>query len=235
MDERQEQWNASYGRCENFVFSPNEQLVRFISRYVRKRIGINEFRDVMRLDRPVRLLDLGCGIGRHVIYAHEMGLQAYGIDLSSVAVKTARHWAHLRGIARPEQSILTGSITALPFEDGYFDIAVSHGVLDSLPFAAARHATVESARVLRNGGLFYCDLISGDDSRHGREFAGEEIVSTEHERDTVQSYFNFSKIQRLFEGVFEIVEAVLVRQENLLAPASHARTHLVLKKPPVQP
>ena len=230
MDEREQQWDASYERRENFVFSPSEQLVRFISRHVRKRVGIGEFREVMQLGRQARVLDVGCGIGRHVVYAHEMGMEAYGVDLSPVAVKTAREWAGLKGVANPEEAIRVGSVTAIPFTDGFFDVAVSHGVLDSMVFSVAREAVRECGRVLRDGGLFYCDLISGNDSRHGREFAGEEVVATEHERDTVQSYFNYSKIERLVEGMFEIVEGVLVREENLLVAGVNARTHLVLRK-----
>jgi SAM-dependent methyltransferase len=230
MNERQDKWNASYQRRENFVFSPNEQVVRFVSKYVRKRVGLNEFKDVLQLGRPVRFLDLGCGIGRHLIFAYEMGLEGYGVDLSPVAVEQARLWVKTRGFGDFEKRIRAASATQLPFDERFFDVAVSHGVLDSMPFAVARAAVQECARVLTPGGIFCCDLISGDDSSHGREFDGEEIVSTEHERDTVQSYFNFGKIQRLVEGVFEIVEAILVRQQNLLVAGSHARTCIVLRK-----
>jgi ubiquinone/menaquinone biosynthesis C-methylase UbiE len=229
--ERQDRWDASYQRRENFVFSPNEQLVRFISRYVRRRTGLSEFADILAPPpRPLRLLDLGCGIGRHVVFAQEMGLQAYGIDLSPVAIDIARAWVTQCGFTEAAKFLHVGSVTQLPFEDGFFQVAVSHGVLDSMTFDIAEQALGECARVLSPGGLFYCDLISGDDSRHGREFAGEEIVTTEHERDTVQSYFNFARIQKLFAGRFDILEAVLVKSENLLAPISNARTHLVLKK-----
>ena len=39
-----------------------------------------------------KVLDLGCGIGRHVKYAYEMQLDAYGIDLSDTAISIARSW-----------------------------------------------------------------------------------------------------------------------------------------------
>jgi SAM-dependent methyltransferase len=222
MNELTKEWNASYERRENFVFVPNEQVVRFISKYVRQRIGLDQFTDILKLDHPAKLLDLGCGIGRHIVFASEMGLDSFGIDLSPVAVKTARQWTNF------DEKIVVGSATNLPFPDNCFDIILSHGVLDSMRFEIAQAVTLECSRVLHPAGLFYCDLISADDCRHGREFAGEETVSTQHERDTIQSYFNFAKIQKLFEGKFEILEAILVRQENLLASASHARTHLVL-------
>ena len=60
------------------------------------------------------------------------------------------------------------------------------------------------------GGLFYCDLISGDDSRHAREFSGEELITTDHENGTVQHYFNFTEIERLIAGLFMIEHCNLV-------------------------
>jgi len=80
------------------------------------------------------------------------------------------------------------------------------------------------------GGLFYCDLISGDDSQHAREFSGEETVSTAHEQGTVQLYFKLAKIQSMIPGVFEIYECNLVRHENILRGGYTSRYHLVLKR-----
>jgi len=102
-----------------------------------------------------------------------MGLNAYGIDLSDVAIWTAREWGEQQQLPEPEKRILQGDIRELPWNDGFFQYAVSHGVLDSVSFKIAREACIELARVMSVGGLFYCDLISGDDSGHAREFSGE--------------------------------------------------------------
>jgi hypothetical protein len=99
-----------------------------------------------------------------------------------------------------------------------------------MPFEIARAACVELARVIPSGGLFYCDLISGDDSQHASEFSGEEIVSTAHEQGTVQLYFNLAKIQSMIQGVFEIYECNLVRRENILRGGYTSRYHLDLKR-----
>lgn len=232
MDTQKLQWESSYERRQNFVFYPHEEVIRFISKHIRKRIGLNELRDVSvnNGDRLIRMLDLGCGIGRHVIYGMDMGLEAYGIDLSETAVAVAREWAGQRGMPNPEKFILVGDIRNMPWESEYFDCAVSHGVLDSMHFEIARESCREMHRVLRPGGLFYCDLISGDDSVHSREFSGEEVVSAEHEQGTVQSYFNFEKIQELIRGAFSIVESRLIRVEDVLKGGFIARYHLTLKR-----
>lgn len=229
-DLHKRQWDDSYAHRDNFVFAPHEEVIRFLSKYVRKRVGLHEFANLAVGVEGAPILDLGCGIGRHVVFAHQMGLSAYGVDLSSVAVGVAREWASEAGIVEAERRILEGDVRSLPWGDGFFRYAVSHGVLDSMPFEVARAACVELVRVMVPGGLFYCDLISGDDSRHSREFAGAEIVETAHEKGTIQLYFNLALIRELIAGCFEIVECNLIRRENVLRGGYGSRYHLVLKR-----
>ena len=101
-------------------------------------------------------------------------------------------------------------------------------MLDSMPFEIARAACVELARVMPVGGIFYCDLISGDNSDHVREFSGEERVQTTHEEGTIQLYFNLTKIEAMIKGVFDIKECNLIRRENVFSGIFTSRYHLVL-------
>lgn len=125
---------------------------------------------------------------------------------------------------------MQGDICNLPWKDQFFNYVVSHGVLDSMTFESAKIAVQEVERVLVKDGLFYCDLISGDHSSKYREYCGEEIVTTEHEKGTVQSYFNFSKIEKLFLNFFEILECIHIKHENCLAPGYQSRYHIVLRR-----
>ncbi len=193
-------------------------------------MGLNEYGDVCSMVPPKKALDLGCGIGRHVIYSYEMGFDAYGIDLSETAIGFAVDWFKQRGGSDPQSRIKQGDITNLPFSDDYFDVIISHGVLDSVPFSVAQNAMSEAARVMKKDGLFYLDLISGDDSAHAREYAGEQIVEAEHEKGTIQSYFNFAKINCLVDGYFELVECILIRREDVISGFYTSRWHIVLKK-----
>lgn len=228
MDNNKSEWDKSYENRDNFLFHPHEEVIRFVSKYIRKRIALNEFHDVTPGSSQGHVLDLGCGIGRHVIYCHETGLDAYGIDLSDEAIRVAREWAGQRRLPEPGKRLQQGDIRHLPWVDGFFRYAVSHGVLDSMPFEIARSACRELARVMSVNGLFYCDLISGDDSQHAREFSGEEFVTTSHERGTVQLYFNLARILSMIDGVFKIQECNLIRRENILHGGYTSRYHLAL-------
>jgi len=231
MNNYRQQWEDSYKNRDNFLFYPNEEVIRFVSKYLRKRKGLDEFQDInLSVDVP-NFLDLGCGVGRHIIFAYEMGFNPYGIDLSQTAIDTALQWMERRGITDGVNKVVQGDITKLPWSDAFFDIVVSHGVLDSMHFEVAKQAVKEVYRVLNDRGFFYCDLISGDDSAHSREFAGEEIVTTDHEKGTVQSYFNYAKICDMIKSYFIIRDAILVKRESILHPMTcSARYYLVLQK-----
>lgn len=231
MENKKDAWERSYRNRDNFVFYPHEEVIRFVARHIRKRVGLTEFSDASPLARTARILDLGCGIGRHVLYLRELGLSAYGIDLSESALEVARTWASAKGLTQTTDLFVQGDIRQLPWPDDHFQFAVSHGVLDSMPFEIARTACLELSRKMSNGGLFYCDLVSGDDSLHAPEYCGEEIVKTRHELDTVQSYFNMHRIEALFDGAFLIQECVLIRREDTKRGQHGSRFHLTLQKP----
>lgn len=227
MENQESAWNQSYDKGDNFVFYPHEEVIRFFARHIRKRSGVNTFIDRVDFTPPPKILDLGCGIGRHVAFAHDMGAEAYGIDLSSVALDVARKLIQEQ-MPDAAERIVQGDIRELPWPDQFFDFVVSHGVLDSMHFDIARSAVQDLQRVMKPGGKFYCDLVSGDDSAHAREYAEEEVVSTAHEKNTVQSYFNFAKIQKLIDVLFTLEECALIRRADVINGASSARYHLVL-------
>jgi SAM-dependent methyltransferase len=92
---------------------------------------------------PGRLLDVGCGGGSHALAFAEDGWAVTGVDVSEDQLELARR----RGV-----DVLQADATALPFEDGSFDAAVSmwiHTDVDDLASFLR-----EVARVLRPGGPF---------------------------------------------------------------------------------
>src|SRR3990167_10036854 len=112
-------WDASYHRRDNFLFSPHEEVIRFFAKYIRKQTGLSEFLDLCPFNPVPRILDLGCGIVRHVIYSARMGLEAYGIDLSAEAIQVALKWAEKEDLRHSAERIKRGNIQELPWQDGH--------------------------------------------------------------------------------------------------------------------
>jgi len=66
-----------------------------------------------------RVLDIGCGAGRHSIYLQNKGFDVVGIDISSLAIKVCR----LRGLKKAEIM----PIEELNFKPQFFDTVVMMG------------------------------------------------------------------------------------------------------------
>lgn len=231
MNNYKQEWNSSYKSKDNFVFYPHEDIIRFISKYIRKRVGLDQFLDQNDYKATPKVLDFGCGIGRHIKLLKEFNLDGYGFDLSQEAINVAKHNFKALGLSDLLSKVIVANITDLPYQDKYFDFMLSHGVLDSMPFEVAKKGIDELARVLKNNGLIYFDLISTEDSSCNNSTNFERIVEESHEKGTIQTYFNIDKIKELIGNKYEIVELYNIKKEDELNPKFIiSRFHVIARK-----
>ena len=195
-------WDTVYSKNFMTNWYPNENIIRFCARLIQKRLTYDE----VEIKRKVgRVLDLGCGNGRHAVYFAREGMEACGIDISETAIAWAKDWADREGF---EIDFRVGNIAELPYPDRHFDVVVSHGVLDHIPMDHAVRAVQEVARVLPTGGLFYFDLKSADDSEFGVGAEAEKntfVVGEGFEKGLIQHFFTFEEIQELMGDLFRTI------------------------------
>lgn len=101
-----------------------------------------------------RLLDMGCGAGRHAYEAARRGARVVALDADDVEVKTTAGLMHAMeqaGEIQPGCGTATvGNALKLPFVDGAFDRVIASEILEHIP--ADTIAIAELARVTRVGG-----------------------------------------------------------------------------------
>lgn len=112
--------------------------------------------DLLPIQPGERLLDLGCGGGRHAFEAARRGARVVALDTDRSELD--RVTAVFAAMAEAGEIPAGGSglavssdATCLPFEDGSFDKVIAAEVLEHLP--ADQIAMNEIARVLRPGGM----------------------------------------------------------------------------------
>lgn len=145
--------------------------------------------ELLALPRGARVLDLGCGWGRHAVGLARAGLELTGLDLSPVLLEHARRHAAGAGV---EVEWVEADMREVPFRDS-FDAVVS--LFSSLGYFLDDAEDVRALRAardaLRPDGLFLLETMHRD--HVVREFAerdwweGESgaLVRVEREFDPV--------------------------------------------------
>jgi len=111
--------------------------------------------DLFRKHQVEKVLDLGCGSGRHVVYFAKLGYRVSGIDIAPGAVSLSQKWLAAENL---EAELQCGDMVRLPWPDHFFDAVISIRVIEHNRFAHIQKILKEVGRVLKTGGLFFANL-----------------------------------------------------------------------------
>jgi cyclopropane fatty-acyl-phospholipid synthase-like methyltransferase len=129
----------------------------FELRYLRNSIpwdtGISppELLKYLAESSPGHALDLGCGTGTNAITLAQHGWQPVGVDLSALAIRTARCKARQ---AELEIDFRREDVAYLASIEGPFDFALDIGCFHSLGPAGQHNYIQNIARVLKPSGTY---------------------------------------------------------------------------------
>ncbi|MCX5212752.1 class I SAM-dependent methyltransferase [Kitasatospora sp. NBC_00240] len=162
------------------------------------RAMIGTFAELVRATGNPRAADVGCGPGHLTAMLHELGLDAFGVDLSPGMVDHARR-------ARPALRFHEARMECLPFEDGTLGGVLAHYSMIHTPPGELPELLAEQVRVLAPGGLLLVSFFGTE---------GPEPVRFDHKVTPAYSW----PVDRLAEL---LVDAGLVPFARLLHdPAS---------------
>ena len=153
-----------------------------------------------------KVLDMGCGGGRHAFALYRRGAHVTALDMDPAELKdVAGMFAAMaeqgEAPAGASAAAVRGTAYALPFADDTFDYVVCAEVLEHLPQDS--RAMAELTRVLKPGGL-----IAGTVPRWGPELVCWALSSAYHEVEGghVRIYRGSELVRRLSSAGLEPVE-----------------------------
>jgi len=97
------------------------------------------------LEKPKKVLDVGCGTGVHTKWFNENGMECYGITINNDEI-----------FKKVDDHIRFGSMCSIPFSDNMFDLVFCLGSLEHTCFPYL--ALTEFNRVLKVGGYLFLDM-----------------------------------------------------------------------------
>lgn len=99
-----------------------------------------------------RVLDAGCGVGRHLLPLTEQGFQVWGVDREATVIKVLK----TRLAAAAARAYLTqADLRRLPFPAGVFHLVLSINVINHGDTKAFHEYCRELDRVLKAGGHLF--------------------------------------------------------------------------------
>jgi len=125
-----------------------------------RRILIELIKKRLPTDRPLKILEIGAGVGTATIdFSKSFNFDSYVVtDISDAYLNVAR-----KRLGNKFEFFKTPG-EDLPFKDGEFDLVFSVYLFHELPRSVRMKVLSESARVLRAGGILaICDSIQVDD------------------------------------------------------------------------
>ena len=147
----------------------------------------------LRVKSGWRVLDIGCGSGRHTAaIARYRGVQIFGADINfNDVIETQKRLISLERLEgkRGRWHLLADSIDRLPFKDNFFDLIICSEILEHIPDHG--RAVAEVVRVLKpgkdlivSGPRFFperiCWALSREyhtvDNGHIRIYPGKELI-----------------------------------------------------------
>ncbi len=111
---------------------------------------------LFKIEKAEKILDLGCGAGRHIVYLAEKGFKTYGIDAAKEGIRMTKKSLKERGL---RANLRIGNIfNKLPYPNDFFDAVIGVQVLQHGRIRQIKSAIKEIERILRPEGLLFLTL-----------------------------------------------------------------------------
>jgi len=116
----------------------------------------------------LKVLDLGCGGGRHTQFLAREGFSTFALDFSLVGLRQTAQRLDAEGL---DASLIRADMHALPFSSESFDSVIAYGSIYYTDTSGLQRCIDEIYRVLKPDGTTFVFTRTSDDCRFGNGIA----------------------------------------------------------------
>lgn len=170
---------------------------------------VEDFADLLQKESIRRVLDLGCGLGRHSHYLAQKKFQVIGCDISGKILEIAEKLAASVNI---EMEFVQGDYIDLPFNNEVFGAVLAIDTIHHDFIENIAKAFKEIHRVLAPDGLVCMNPLSVGDKSFGE---GRKLGEKLYVIHRIPHYFfDIEELEDLLERTFFKVEILEVVKFN---------------------
>ncbi len=195
-------WDNEYknNKLVSMSEQPQKDFLNFL-KYVKK--------EQKTIVTNLKILDLGCGLGKNSIYMAKLDNEVHGTDISSEAIKISKERASKEDLNIDFAVSNIGS--KYPFADEYFDIVVDVMTSNSLNGAEREIYLAETKRVLKPGGFFFVRTLRKDGDKNAKNLlklspGKEKNTYIMKELGLTERVFEENEIREIYSKYFKILK-----------------------------
>jgi SAM-dependent methyltransferase len=163
---------------------------------------VEEVEELLRESNGGRILDVGCGVGRHPFYFARRGFEIYGFDDDEDAIEKDRQILHKE--ERKADLRVWDMTKPLPYRDAFFDAALAVRVIHHTNISNITKIVHELDRVLKPKGFLFLQVPSYEseifDSGTIWAEPGTLIARGGPEKDVPHHFFKKDELLGMFPG-----------------------------------
>lgn len=155
-------------------------------------------KDILLKHKCKKILDLGCGNGKHSIYLNSLGFDVYASDIDCSRIIKNTEKLNLSNLTVCEHSFKN-----IPCADDFFDAVICTSTLHHAVLSDIKQGINEIYRVLTPTGYFIFDFLSTLDTSYGLGTKIEEntfIGSRSGEENVPHHYTDDTELKALLNN-----------------------------------
>jgi len=202
----QNKWEELYKKGYRARY-PNEDVVRFIQRHFPDR----------EKRRDIKILDFGCGTGRHVIYLAKEDFLTYGIDTAKSGMELTGKWLNNENL-KANLKKTEGIIMSYP--SNFFDAIIDCASLQHNKLIQIKKIISEMYRILKPSGYIFSYCKSKRDFlfNRGRKLENNSFyIKNFADTPTIIHFFGEKEIRLLWKKFSKIEIEYTERTLNQMA------------------